>query len=1289
MADSEHVPSSGRKDANWVSKTGGLPEFINRIAKDLMEKGMSESHAIATAVNQCKKWAAGGKDVKPQTRAKAAAAVAEWEAKKAASHVGLSVPARLDSGRHARLRTVDLSSVLERAAQIDDPAKRAAARLRVLDLAAGDGGAAVASGRSYSLDELATKRAKILQREAAKAARAKKAAGSRKTKKAAGKKSKFVAPPKRVKPVTAAAGGGAQWAHGWVPLNGAAKAQVKADPQKFAKMRKQQASAGRSVANLSSAAEPLLIDLADGQVAFNIEKVRDAYSAKQQKIRQRAYERQRQQRAADPLAESVPVADIAYRYPKEVWNTHLIVKGDNDANLFKVPYSVGSDGVTVTFGKEVPVTQQYVELSHADESGLIAEWDDAGDQIMTIDLADAKPGQRFRHGWIPINSSVGKAIRATAKPAARVPAPRVAGGRKRGLVDGLTKAQHSKRVEDLAAIPRSERTPEQHLAFVRSNAVIRGEAPPTRTILPTGPAKPTSLKDVKGEPFGVHTVRNPEGVPLHIPLDHKGEPVGKDAFIAGYASKDEAQRVANARRATLPARQTAGSTGGMTKTRTTADNPFAAHSQSVLEDFASGRMGAGPFHRNQAARDAGEEPWGTVEQAKAELAHRKQAAKDRRATTKKVASGDYRDQPTHVLKQIKRDHQTGVRPAQDPALLDTILADRAKRTRLESPSLQQAQTDRVRKATKSAMRPPEQGGVGASALPARQTAGSTGGMTDKAATHPHNTKIAELKSSLGNPAVDRQFDKLHTKRGQDLWPGLTPEQARYRSVQDHQLRTGAVTLGPNAKTPDWYTGPEPKRGPQGSTTPPAKGTYLPKAADAAPKPDKPWNEIHKDFKGVHTMPDGTKVRHVLELHPTQGTISRPWRDPAKTATPPLTENQGRVMPEGHSRGTFKALGIKHGDRIEVRKYDHAAGEIRTIKGTAVVKGTSIGVHDGVKEHGLGGTATKVIGRKTDAESTVWVERALRKNAASPTRERPKSAAELGIQTETPMADLHAMTDEQLQSLAADKSALFINQDRAKNILEDRRKTGNLGQVGKTAHPEKFKPGEKPPVHKFMNSERLQAIAAGSHPEHAAQAKAILQRRGHSTVPAPSNAERGQQSAQAMANARGGLSSKNEATRSMTERILAKRAEKAAPTSDAHVALANARARAGLPYAPNRSDAGTGPRRATEETVHGGPEAGDTTAPTARQQALAKPGKSGLATARTPVAAVEKQALLQRIVNDKSALEVGGVVVDMNSANIVNEVLKALSPSNRQKMLELPFHQMMERGMTLYGRVQKR
>lgn len=77
---------------NWVDKVGGLPEYIERIAKHIhYEHGKDISTAIAMAVNTVKKWTTGfnnnGGKLTQATVAKAKAALAQWEAKKAASHV--------------------------------------------------------------------------------------------------------------------------------------------------------------------------------------------------------------------------------------------------------------------------------------------------------------------------------------------------------------------------------------------------------------------------------------------------------------------------------------------------------------------------------------------------------------------------------------------------------------------------------------------------------------------------------------------------------------------------------------------------------------------------------------------------------------------------------------------------------------------------------------------------------------------------------------------------------------------------------------------------------------------------------------------------------------------------------------------------------------------------------------------------------------------------------------------------------------------------------------------------
>jgi hypothetical protein len=80
--DTSPVGSPGGQQ-NWVDKAGGLPAFIRAIAHALIRHGASEDRAIATAVAACKRWAAGAGKVTAKTRAKAAAAIAEWERKKA------------------------------------------------------------------------------------------------------------------------------------------------------------------------------------------------------------------------------------------------------------------------------------------------------------------------------------------------------------------------------------------------------------------------------------------------------------------------------------------------------------------------------------------------------------------------------------------------------------------------------------------------------------------------------------------------------------------------------------------------------------------------------------------------------------------------------------------------------------------------------------------------------------------------------------------------------------------------------------------------------------------------------------------------------------------------------------------------------------------------------------------------------------------------------------------------------------------------------------------------------
>lgn len=81
---------------NWVEEEAvdGLPEYICRIARAIHRDGShSVSQSIAIAVSRAKAWATGAGGVTAKTRAKAAKAVAEWEAKKKAAKLDNKVKA--------------------------------------------------------------------------------------------------------------------------------------------------------------------------------------------------------------------------------------------------------------------------------------------------------------------------------------------------------------------------------------------------------------------------------------------------------------------------------------------------------------------------------------------------------------------------------------------------------------------------------------------------------------------------------------------------------------------------------------------------------------------------------------------------------------------------------------------------------------------------------------------------------------------------------------------------------------------------------------------------------------------------------------------------------------------------------------------------------------------------------------------------------------------------------------------------------------------------------------------
>lgn len=78
-------PFSTSTTSNWVARTGGLPNYIQQVAKGVMKTGKSESQAIQIAIGKCEDWAEGRGGVSPEVKAAAAAAIAEFKGKAAAS----------------------------------------------------------------------------------------------------------------------------------------------------------------------------------------------------------------------------------------------------------------------------------------------------------------------------------------------------------------------------------------------------------------------------------------------------------------------------------------------------------------------------------------------------------------------------------------------------------------------------------------------------------------------------------------------------------------------------------------------------------------------------------------------------------------------------------------------------------------------------------------------------------------------------------------------------------------------------------------------------------------------------------------------------------------------------------------------------------------------------------------------------------------------------------------------------------------------------------------------------
>lgn len=80
-------------DSNWVERSGGLPDYVCRIARAIKRSGgKTTSQAIAIALSRVKKWATGV-GVDADTQVKAAKAVAEWQALRAKNKAKKSIKA--------------------------------------------------------------------------------------------------------------------------------------------------------------------------------------------------------------------------------------------------------------------------------------------------------------------------------------------------------------------------------------------------------------------------------------------------------------------------------------------------------------------------------------------------------------------------------------------------------------------------------------------------------------------------------------------------------------------------------------------------------------------------------------------------------------------------------------------------------------------------------------------------------------------------------------------------------------------------------------------------------------------------------------------------------------------------------------------------------------------------------------------------------------------------------------------------------------------------------------------
>lgn len=67
----------------WHTPGAHLPSYVRMVANALVGAGHDRSKAIQMAIGVLRNWASGQGNVRPQVRAAAAKAVAEWESMKA------------------------------------------------------------------------------------------------------------------------------------------------------------------------------------------------------------------------------------------------------------------------------------------------------------------------------------------------------------------------------------------------------------------------------------------------------------------------------------------------------------------------------------------------------------------------------------------------------------------------------------------------------------------------------------------------------------------------------------------------------------------------------------------------------------------------------------------------------------------------------------------------------------------------------------------------------------------------------------------------------------------------------------------------------------------------------------------------------------------------------------------------------------------------------------------------------------------------------------------------------